>query len=433
MVKESKVTVSRDYLKNLERKVEDLKTLIEVSTIISSTLDFSDLITLVMEKTKQVMDAEACSILLYNSDTNRLEFEVALCKEETTSEKLMEKITLEMGQGIAGWVAENLKPLVIENAKEDKRFYGKADEVTGCTTRSLIAAPLIGRSGLIGVAEILNPEHKDCFDSYDAEIFQTHCRHIAIAIENARFHKLSIEREMLRHELEIASAVQRSFLPESPIFKKGNIVVSALNISAAKVGGDIYDFVEPVDGKVGVLIGDVSGKGVSAALYMAKIISEFRYIAHMTDSTGVIFKRLNSQLSNAPRGMFLTAVYIIVDIITGALHLSVAGHPPFLWLTNGQAKVMDVPSGPPLGILPVDYPETAISLKKGDRLILLTDGAFDAKNKEGERIGFDRLVEFIKSHLDEEELIQKIVDYVNNFSKDTERADDLTLVEVRMA
>lgn len=93
---------------------------------------------------------------------------------------------------------------------------------------------------------------------------------------------------------------------------------------------------------------------------------------------------------------------------------------------------MNVPSGPPLGILPVDYPETAISLKKGDRLILLTDGVFDAKNREGERIGFDRLVEFIKSHLDEEELIQKIVDYVNNFSKDTERADDLTLVEVRM-
>ncbi len=157
MVKEPTVTVSRDYLKNIERKVEDLKTLIEVSTIISSTLDFNDLITLVMEKTKQVMDAEACSILLYNRDTNRLEFEVALCKEETASEKLMEKVTLEMGQGIAGWVAENLKPLIIENAKEDKRFYGKADDMTGFTTRSLIAAPLIGRCGLIGVAEILNP------------------------------------------------------------------------------------------------------------------------------------------------------------------------------------------------------------------------------------------------------------------------------------
>lgn len=432
MAKEHTVTVSKDYLKNIEKKVEDLKTLIEVSTIISSTFDFNELITLVMEKAKKVMDAEACSILLYNKDTNKLEFEVAICREDSTSEILKEKVTLDMGQGIAGWVAENLKPLIIEDVKADSRFYQGADELTGFTTKSLIAAPLIGRRGLIGVAEILNPKKKDCFNSYDADIFQTHCRHIAIAIENAHFHQESIEREKLRQELEIASAVQKSFLPESPIFKKGNIMVSAVNISAAKVGGDIYDFIEPVNGKVGVLIGDVSGKGVSAALYMAKIISEFRYIAHMTDSPENTLKRLNSQLSSAPRGMFLTAIYLIVDILTGELHLSVAGHPPFLWLTEGEARVMAVPSGPPVGILPVDYPSTAISLKKGDKLLLLTDGVFDAKNKQGKRIGFEKLVEFITRHLDEEQFVQKVINYVNDFSKGTERADDLTLVEIRM-
>lgn len=432
MIKEPTVTVSKDYLKNIEKKVQDLKTLIEVSTIISSTLDFNDLITLVMEKAKKVMDAEACSILLYNKDTNKLEFEVALCKKESTSETLKEKVTLDMGQGIAGWVAENLKPLIIEDAKTDSRFYQEADKMTGFTTKSLIAAPLIGRSGLIGVAEILNSKKKDSFTSYDAEIFQTHCRHIAVAIENARFHKASIEREKLRQELEIAATVQKSFLPESPIFKKGNIMVSAVNISATKVGGDIYDFIEPINGKVGVLIGDVSGKGVSAALYMAKIISEFRYVARMTDSPEVTLKRLNSQLSRAPRGMFLTAIYMIVDILTGVLHLSVAGHPPFLWLKKGEAKVMTVPSGPPIGILPVDYPSTAITLKKGERLFLLTDGVFDAKNKQGKRIGFKKIVEVIKKHRDEEQLIQKVIDYVNNFSEGMERADDLTLVEIRM-
>ncbi len=432
MSKKNTVTIRSDYLNNIEKKVEDLKHLIEVSVIISSTLDFNELISLVMEKAKKVMDAEACSILFYNRDTNKLEFEVALCKEKSAAETLKEKVTLDMGQGIAGWVAKNLKPLIIEDVKTDRRFFQEADTLTGFRTKSLIAAPLIGRSGLIGVAEILNPKSKNFFNKYDAEIFQTHCRQVAIAIENARFHRASLEREKLRQELEIASAVQKSFLPESPVFKKGNITASAVNISAAKVGGDLYDFIELEKNKVGILIGDVSGKGISAALYMAKVISEFRYIAHMADSPAVALKRLNNRLSRTPRGMFLTAIYLAIDIVTGNVCVSVAGHPSFLWLTNGGVRVMTVPSGPPLGIMSVDYPGAALLLEKGDRLILLTDGVYEAKNKKGKRIGFDKLVEFIRKHRHEKKLVQKIVDYVDNFSKGTEQADDLTLIEIRM-
>lgn len=429
MLKKPEVTVSKDYLKNLEKKVEDLKTLMEVSAIISSTLDFNELMTLVMEKAKNVMDAEACSILLYNKDIDKLEFEVAICEEESTSDILKKKITLDMGQGIAGWVAANRKPLVIKDVKKDKRFYQEADKLTGFVTKSLIAVPLVGRRGLIGVAEVLNPRIED----YDLEIFQTLSRHFAIAIENALFYKESLERERLRQELEIASALQRSFLPESPYFKKGNVIVSAVNISAAKVGGDIYDFIEPVEGKAGIFIGDVSGKGVSAALYMAKIISDFRYIAHLVDSPEIVLNRLNSLFSNAPRGMFLTAIYMIVDTVTGDIRLSVAGHPPFLRLTKKEVQVMSVPSGPPLGIIPVDYSLSTISLKSGDRLLLLTDGVFEAKNKKGQRIGFENLVTFVRKHVDEEKLVEIITDYVNNFSKGMERADDLTIVELRFS
>ncbi len=432
MTKDPSVTVSREYLKNIERKVEDLKALIEVSSIISSTLDYNELITLVMEKSKKVMDAEACSLLIYNREINKLEFEVALCKTDSTCEELKKKISLDMGQGIAGWVAEKLEPLVIEDVSSDSRFFQEADKITGFKTKSILAAPLIGRSGLIGVAELLNSRHKDSFDNYDAEIFQTLCRQVAVAIENARFYKESIEREKLKQELEIASVVQKSFLPESPVLKKNNVVVSALNISAKQVGGDIYDFTEPVKDKVGILIGDVSGKGISAALYMAKILSEFRYITRSEVSPEIALKHLNLQLSRAPRGMFLTGIYMVIDSITGELQVSVAGHPPFLWLSGEEVKVMTVPSGPPVGIVPVDYPDTAMTIKKGDKLILLTDGVFDAKNKQGDRIGFDKIVEFIKQYSDEQLLLQKIVDHVNDFSHGMEQADDITLVEVRM-
>ncbi|OGW38062.1 MAG: hypothetical protein A2Y97_00175 [Nitrospirae bacterium RBG_13_39_12] len=427
MAKKQNLTVSKEYLKNLEKKVDDLKTLMDISAIISSTLDFNELMTIVMEKAKSVMDAEACSILFYNRDTNKLEFEVAICKEEETSDILKKKITLEMGQGIAGWVAEKLEPLIIKDVKKDKRFFQNADKQTGFITKSLIAVPLVGRRGLIGVAEVINPRNKN----YDLEIFQILTKQFAIAIENALFHKESLERERLKQELEISAVIQKSFLPDSPVLKKGNIVVSAVNISAAKVGGDIYDFIEPVNDKVGVFIGDVSGKGISAALYMAKIISDLRYIAHMADSPEAVLNRLNSILSRAPRGMFLTAIYMIVDTVEGIVRTSVAGHPPFLLLTEKDVQAVSVPSGPPLGIVPVEYPCSTMSLKSGDRVLLLTDGVFEAKNKKGSRIGFENIVRLIEKNVHKKQIVEVITDYVDDFSKGMERADDLTIVELR--
>jgi phosphoserine phosphatase RsbU/P len=427
MQKTDQVIVSKDYLNNLEKKIETLKILTEVSPIISSTLDLQELMTIVMEKTRDIMKAEACSILLFNRDTRKLEFEVALGKEKSTQNILKKKITLDIGQGIAGWVAKHCELLFIKDVHKDKRFFHQADKKTGFKTKSLIAAPLIGRRGLIGVAEIINPGR----NVYDLEILKILSKHFAIAIENALYHKETLEKERLKQELEIAATLQKSFLPDSPILKRGKVIVSAVNIPAKQVGGDLYDFTEPAEGKIGIFIGDVSGKGVSAALYMAKIMSDFRYVARDTDSPEIIMNRLNTLLLKAPRGMFLTAIYMILDTGDGKAKLSVAGHPPLLWITNKEVKVLSSVSGPPLGIISDEYTSSAVSLGKGDKLLLITDGVFDAKNKSGKRIGFDGLVRFVKKHKSEKKLVDKIADYVAKFSKGTERADDLTVVEVQ--
>lgn len=420
------IAVTPEYLRSMEKKVEDLRTLMEISGIISSTLDMNELMSVVMDKAKKVMDAEACSILLYNPETNKLEFEVAMCGEGPVSDILKQKVTLEMGQGIAGWVAENRQPLIIEDVASDSRFFQNADKMTGFKTKSLIAVPLIGRSGLIGVAEMLNPNKKD----YDMEIFQLLCRQFAIAIENSNFHKESIQRERLKQELDIAASLQKSFLPESPEFRMGRLSASAINISAAKIGGDLYDFVVPADGKAGIFIGDVSGKGVSAALYMAKIISDFRYFSRGLESPGPLLEGLNAMLSKSPRGMFLTSTYMIVDTLTGSAQLAVAGHPPCIMISGGNLEVLTVPSGPPLGIVQAEFPVTSISLRKGDRIIMITDGVFDAKDRDGRRIGFDTIVSFIKEHRNEEGLAKKLSGLIEEYSHGIERADDLTIVEV---
>jgi len=420
------VTVSEAFLKGMERKVERLKTLMEMSAILSSTLDPDDLISLAMEKAKSDLDAEACSILFYNKEMNRLEHKGAVCEDEKTSEILQKEGTLEIGQGIAGAVAETLQPLFLEEVRSDSRFYQEADRFTGFPTKSIIALPLVGRSGLIGVAEILNPRKKD----YDPEIVQLLARQFAIAIENSRFYRESMERERLKQELDIASTLQKSFLPDSTTFRKDDLSIRAANISAEQVGGDLYDFIDQGDDKVGILIGDVSGKGISAALYMARFICNFRFITRHKDPPHVVLARMNSLLSKSPRGMFLTCIYMLAEVATGVVHLSVAGHPPFLWITKGELKVMSVQAGPPLGIIPAKYPATTISLEKGDRLLLLTDGVFDAKDKIGQRLGFENLVSFINTHRKEEELVNVIIEYVDDFSKGAERADDVTILEL---
>jgi len=426
MGKEQKTAPDQD-LKKLEKKVKGLSSLFQVSAIISSTLNLNDLMNIVMDKAKQEMEAEACSILFYNKETNKLEFEVAISRDEQTSCVLKKKITLDMGQGIAGWVAENLKTLVIDDVSADERFYTGADKQTGFTTRNIIAVPLIGRRGLIGVVEIINPGRKD----YDLEVFDILCKQFAVAIENALLHRESIDKEKLKQELEIAASLQKSFLPELPAFHKGKVTVTGVNIPASKIGGDLYDFIEPVEGKVGIFIGDVSGKGVSGALYMAKIISDFRYTALSKHSPDTVFNCLNNAFASSPRGMFCTAIYMIVDTETGHLQCSVAGHPSFLWLTGNEVKVMDVLAGPPLGIIPDEYPSTSLSLKDGDRLLLFTDGVFEAKNREGKRLGFDALTKFVKTHMNSGKLVEDVVDYVKAFSKGTEMADDLTIVELK--
>ncbi|MEW6054675.1 MAG: GAF domain-containing SpoIIE family protein phosphatase [Nitrospirota bacterium] len=415
-----------ETLKVLKKKVDALKILSEISAIISSTFDLDELLTIVMEKAKGVMNAEACSILLYNKETKKLEFEVALCREKATSEILKKKITLDLGQGIAGWVAEKREILIIGDVRKDRRFFQEADNITGFVTKSIIAAPLIGRRGLIGVAEIINPKKKE----YDLEVLQILIRHFAIAIENAFFYKDAIERERLKQELEIASSLQKSFLPDSPSFSKALITVSAVNIPAKQVGGDLYDYLDLSGHRMGVFIGDVSGKGVTAALFMAKIISDFRYAAGAEKTPDAVMNRLNLLFSRAPRGMFLTATYLIIDAFAGILDISVAGHPPCLWITGNNVEALSVDSGPPLGIIPEKYLSERVTLSRGDRIILLTDGVFEARNKKGHMIGFGNLVKFVKDHVREGHLPQKIADYVRDFSKSVEISDDLTIVEV---
>jgi sigma-B regulation protein RsbU (phosphoserine phosphatase) len=217
-----------------------------------------------------------------------------------------------------------------------------------------------------------------------------------------------------------------------PSLSRGNMTISALSRPASQIGGDLYDFAEPADGLLGLLVGDVSGKGISAALFMAKVISEFRFHARGVTSPGTVLSALNASLAGAPRGMFVTALYVIADTKSGMLQIACAGHPPAVFMNESGCRTIDVPSGPPIGIMDFAYPSTPLPFAAGNRLLVVTDGVFDAKNPVGERWGFDAMLTVINKHATSPNLMKVILDHVDAFADSAPQADDTTIAEIRI-
>ena len=211
--------------------------------------------------------------------------------------------------------------------------------------------------------------------------------------------------------------------------------MEAKSIPASAVGGDFYDFLSLDSDRLTATIGDVSGKGVPAALFMAKLISDLRFAGQKLASPEAILNDINLGLSTqARRGMFVSAQYLLLQAGTGEARVANGGHVPFIWYhrQTGEAEVVDLEGGPPLGILPdATYPETLLSLKHGDSLILLTDGLLECTNGSGEAFGFPRLVEVVESSAPTDPaLVRPILRAVDTFTAGGQRHDDLTLVQV---
>jgi sigma-B regulation protein RsbU (phosphoserine phosphatase) len=211
--------------------------------------------------------------------------------------------------------------------------------------------------------------------------------------------------------------------------------LEAKSLPALTVGGDFYDFLSLNPDRLAVMIGDVSGKGVPAALFMAKLIGDFRVAGQRLGSPEAILEELNLDLSvRARRGMFVSTQYLVLNAATGETRVANGGHVPFLWYHGqaGEVEVVDLEGGPPLGILPsATYPQTTLSLERGDSLLLLTDGVLECTNGSGEAFGFPRLVETVEAAGRRERLlVQPILQAVEAFTAEGRRHDDLTLVQV---
>jgi len=419
---------------SLKKRINDLTSLIEVSAIISSTLDLEELMNLVMEKAQTVMNAEASSVMLLNEGTGMLECKIAL---GSVQEKVKDTIQLKVGQGIAGWVAQQGKAIIVPDVDADSRFYSEIDHSTGFKTRSILAAPLKVKDRVIGVAEVINRRDAQPFSEENLTIFTTFCRQVALAIENARMHQYMLEQQRLQQQLESAHTIQQSFMPQTfPQSHEDRFSVYGRNIPATSVGGDFFDFIEIDAHRLAFVIGDVSGKGIPAALYMARLISDLRYYCHISEGPVDLMQTINATLFERSRqGMFVTLVYMVLDTRDGVLRLANGGHLPPLWYqqANDAYTAVNSSSGIPLGILPrVEFSEQVIRLQPGDMMLLYTDGVTEAKNSRGKMFSQQRLETiFATPRQHPRALIEDIVKQVTKFSRNVSQHDDITLLAIK--
>jgi sigma-B regulation protein RsbU (phosphoserine phosphatase) len=208
-----------------------------------------DLIPRLMDLAKEVTDAEASLLLLYRSESRLLE--MASIKDDLLKDRsagiFKDSIKLKMGEGIAGWVAQKRKAVIIEDARRDSRFSKQADKHRGLTTRILLCVPLVYREELLGVLSALNSRDKPCFDQEDLAILESFADLAAVAIIRSMLLEQRIEQERLRSELEAAAKIQQLFWPKLPELGEDSYVW-AFTEPAASAGGDSYDVIPMPDG-----------------------------------------------------------------------------------------------------------------------------------------------------------------------------------------
>lgn len=412
------------------RKVERLSSCIEIANLINSELSIGKILSNVMETTQKAFQADAVSLLLIDDKTGDLTFQIAL---GDVGDEIKEIYRLKKGQGIAGLVAQTGVPLNLEDVYLHPKFSKEYDRETNYRTRAMLCVPLKVRNEIIGVIQVINKLTPPfIFSHEELEMLITISSTAAVAIDTARMHKIIIERETFERDLKLAKVVQESFLPkELPRFDTYRF--AALNQPALEIGGDFYNFFKLPANKLGIVLGDVSGKGIAASLFMARLTSDLQYYTLLYPEPRQLLTQINNVLCDrAKRGMFVTFIYLLLDTVTNRIQISNAGHMSPIYSDDEGARSLghDNKKGPPLGIIPdITYDQEIFELQENSNITIYTDGVIEAKNNSDELFGIKRLLKIIEMQPnDPDSIIKGITQSVDKFTRSEGRGDDLTLL-----
>jgi sigma-B regulation protein RsbU (phosphoserine phosphatase) len=402
-----------------------LATLYEIGKETASILDLDLLLTRVAEIVKRVIDYEMFGILLVDEERQEL-----VLRKAVEFGPVKGKARLKISEGLCGAAVQSKEPVLVGDVREDPRYVALVPD-----TRSELVVPLLHKDRVVGVFDLESPV-LNRFTEEHVKVLTPLASQVAVAVENARlYEELRRNDKRIQRELNIAQEIQHGLFPEECPSGPG-WEASAHFRPARELGGDLYDFYDMGQGLLGLAVGDVAGKGVPAALYGAFASGVVRARAFERRVPADLMARVNRTLRRrGVDGLFCTLGYALFDFEARTVRIANSGLPYPLRFRSatGSCEPLEV-GGLPLGAFDgASYEELALDLSPGDVFVFHTDGVSDARSG-GEEYGTGRLAEVVKRYAASSapDLGDRIVADVEEFMGDADRADDITLIVVKV-
>jgi phosphoserine phosphatase RsbU/P len=327
-------------------------------------------------------------------------------------------------------VIQEKSSILVRDAQLDDAFKGRMSIVEQ-KVHTMMAAPLQTKDRIIGLIYLDSPFILREFTKDDLNLLTVMANVAAIRIENARLAEFEENERIMKRDLSQAADIQKRMLPDSSPQVTG-ADLAGYNAACKTVGGDYYDFFKYSDARVGLALGDVSGKGMPASLMMMALHARVQVLAEDPGDLGGFMARLNkATCENCPSNRFITFFFSVFDAATGEVRYANAGHnPPILVRASGEAEMIEG-GGPVLGILEIaPYSEARTHLNRGDLLVLYSDGVTEANTTAYEEYGEERFIEVLSKHRNEPAtaIVDAVTRSLAEFTGDAPQADDITLV-----
>ncbi len=424
-----------------------LQAIYEVMNDIATTYEPCALIDRILQTTMRAINAQRGALFLADARGQLLPC-TSCHKVHTIHNGVLEGRDIDemrISQTVASRVLENGESVLYQDTDTNGAIE-TSESIVSLKLRSIVCVPLRAKNGIMGILYIDSDRPNQSYTEDDVLLATSVGSSAGLALENAQMHQQILEKQRIEQEIGTAWSIQEGFLVKDwP--KDARFEVFGQTRPAKTVGGDFYDFVHTTSDRVGILIGDVSGKGVPAALTMAQLLAEFRLRAREFESPAAVLEALNRDLSErAQRGMFCTLCYLVLELPTGQYRSANAGHLPCLHTGREGAAFICEASGPPVGIVPMaQWQDEAGVLAPGDSVLLYTDGIIEARkmstqiateNGQGlapAEYGQDAVAQVAAAHANAPPrmLIDAIIADVHGFTQPLPPHDDCTMIALR--
>ncbi len=406
---------------------EQLGLLAEVTQSFAFSLDIDETLQNALDKFLEYLHAEADSIFLLENNGTELVCRGCAGPVDITG------LRLPHDKGIVGKTVISRSCQIVRDVTRDASFSQNVDKDTGFVTRSILCAPLMVNEECIGALELINKSSGDgLFEERDQHLLTALASAAALAIHNARMADKLVVQERMQKELELAREIQESLLPDQ---QGDDFPVVGINLPAREVSGDFFDFFKRDDGLIYFNLADVSGKGMNAALLMAKTTSLLRHAAKSISNAGEHLATINDEIcETVSHGMFITIVSGFIDLEKRVIEFANAGHQPPLYHHDGVFEEIGA-TAPPLGIVSgAEFPVSTLPLDGGS-LYLFTDGVTEAEDDDNSQLDVTGLIKLIEASLEQSgpERLAGIVRKI--YKPDVSQHDDITimLIECRIS